>query len=98
MLRPVSVVVSEMSSMMVRMVMRGRTRQVVGDEAEHAVLDPVPPRGARRVVAHGDRQTGLARDGVCVMRAWDGRERGVRRRSEERRVGKECRARGLSYH
>jgi hypothetical protein len=32
---------------------------VDGDEAEHAVLDPVPFAGAGRVVAHRDRQAGL---------------------------------------
>ena len=59
MVRPVVVVVAEMSSMMVRRVGEGPAPPVHGDEAEHAVLDPVPFRRAGRVVADGDPQAGL---------------------------------------
>ena len=39
----------------------GPAPPVHGDEAEHAVLDPVPLRRAGRIVAHRDAQTGLGR-------------------------------------
>ena len=59
MLSPVLVVVAEINSMMVRRVVSGRAPPVHGDEAEHAVLDPVPLRRPRRVVADGDLETAL---------------------------------------
>ena len=52
-------VVAEISSMMVRSAGEWSSPPVHGDEAEHAVLDPVPLRGPRRVVAHRDLETGL---------------------------------------
>ena len=55
-------VVAAMSSMMVRMSVRGRPSPVHRDEAEQAVLDLVPLGGAGRVVADGDLEAGLGRE------------------------------------
>ena len=58
MVSPVLVVVAAMSSTIVRMEV-GLASPVESDEAEHAVFDLVPFRGAGRVVAYGDGQAGF---------------------------------------
>ena len=59
MLSPVLVVVAAMVSTTTSWVVQGPAAPVQGDRGEHAVLDLVPLRGARRQVAHGDPQPGL---------------------------------------
>src|SRR3712207_9373720 len=57
--------------------------------SSHAVAAPATVGGERRSLSHWLLERGIPRDGV---------REGGSRRSEERRVGKECRSRWSPYH